>query len=78
LKINTKKGDKFWLAVDENDRDIGLISYSSIVSSKEVILYQLFVKPIINHQRVGSKLLNHAGKDLKLIGKTYIRFHLGE
>lgn len=63
-----KKGDKFWLAVDENDRAIGSISYSSIINSKEVILHRLFVKSMLKHQEIGSKLLYHAKKHLTLVG----------
>lgn len=38
------KGDMFWLAIDENDRVIGSVGYSSVEGSDEVWLHRLFVK----------------------------------
>lgn len=72
------KGDKFWLAIDHNDRVIGSIGYSSIENSSEVILHRLFIKPGLKHQGIGSRLLTVAEEYLKRIGKTHIRIHLGE
>ncbi|WP_236560059.1 GNAT family N-acetyltransferase [Streptococcus halichoeri] len=72
------KGDKFWLAIDDNDRVIGSICYSSIYSSTEVFLHRLFIKPTLKRQGIGSQLLQFAEDYLKKIGKTHIRIHLGE
>ncbi|WP_254388137.1 GNAT family N-acetyltransferase [Streptococcus canis] len=44
------------------------MSYSSIINSKEVILHRLFVKSMLKHQGIGSKLLYHAEKHLTLVG----------
>ncbi|KHD43018.1 GNAT family N-acetyltransferase [Streptococcus hongkongensis] len=73
-----KNGDKFWIDIDENNRVIGSIAYSSIINSDEVNLHRLFIKPSLKHQGMGSKLLVFAEEYLKAIGKTHIRIHLGE
>lgn len=76
--IYLKNGDKFWLAIDENNRVIGSVAFSSILNSNVVFLHRLFIKPVLKHQGIGSQLLQHAEENLKLIGKTHIRIHLGE
>lgn len=72
------KGDMFWIAIDEHDRVIGSIGYSSIENSSEVWLHRLFVKYNLKRQGIGTKLLSHAENHLKSKGKTAIRVHLGE
>ena len=72
------KGDCFWMALDENDRVIGCVGYSSIENSTEVFLHRLFVKPELKRQGIGSALLETAQTHLKSIGKTAVRVHLGE
>ncbi len=72
------KGDMFWLAIDENDRVIGSIGYSSLDSTDEVQLHRLFIKSNLKHQGIGSQLLKVAEEDIKKRNKTAIHIHLGE
>lgn len=72
------KGDMFWLAIDENDRVIGSVGYSSIDNSSEVWLHRLFVKYNRKRQGIGSCLLKVAEDYISGQGKTAIRVHLGE
>lgn len=72
------KGDMFWLAIDENDRVIGSVGYSSINDSNEVWLHRLFVKYNLKRKGIGTALLSTAEKHIKSKGKTAIRIHLGE
>ena len=72
------KGDCFWLALDENDRVVGCVGYSSIDNTIEVFLHRLFVKPELKRRGIGSALLQTAEAYLKAHGKTAVRVHLGE
>ena len=72
------KGDFFWRALDENDRVVGCIGYSSIEDSTEVFLHRLFVKPELKRHGIGSSLLEKAEIHLKASGKTTVHVHLGE
>ena len=71
------KGDMFWLAIDENDRVIGSVGYSSIEGSTEVWLHRLFVKCDLKRQGIGSELLNTVEHYLKARSKTAVLVHLG-
>lgn len=73
-----KKGYMFWIAVDEDDRVIGSIAYSSIPDSDEVFLHRLFVKSVKKRNGIGSKLLEYVEQYLKQEGKKAIHIHLGE
>ncbi len=72
------KGDMFWICVDDNDRVIGSVGYSSIENSSEVQLHRLYVKANLKHQGIGTKLLEIAENNIKERGKTAIHIHLGE
>ncbi len=48
------KGDMFWLALDENDRVIGSVGYSSLDGTSEVQLHRLFIKHNLKHQGICS------------------------
>ncbi len=72
------KGDMFWLAIDENDRVIGSVGYSSVEGSDEVWLHRLFVKYNLKRNGIGGELLKMAESHIKSKGKTAIRIHLGE
>ncbi|WP_161980073.1 GNAT family N-acetyltransferase [Streptococcus sp. S784/96/1] len=81
LSIKTSyqdKGDHFWLGIDEKNRVIGSIAYSSVSNSSEVFLHRLFVKPRLKNQGLGSQLLCFAEKYLIAKGKTAIHVHLGQ
>lgn len=71
------KGDRFWIAVDEHDRVIGSVGYSSIPDTSEIWLHRLFVKADLKHQGIGTKLLATAESYAKEHGKTAIYVHLG-
>ena len=75
---NDSEGDMFWLAIDENDRVIGSVGYSSVESSDEVWLHRLFVKYNLKRKGIGGALLQMAESNIKSKGKTAIRIHLGE
>ena len=72
------KGDMFWLAIDENDRVIGSVGYSSVEGSDEVWLHRLFVKYNLKRKGIGGALLQMTESNIKSKGKTAIRIHLGE
>ncbi len=73
-----EKGDYFWLAVNEENRVIGSIAYSSILKTNEVFLHRLFIKPSLKHQGIGSQLLAFAEDYLRKSGKSHVRIHLGQ
>lgn len=72
------KGDMFWIAVDENDRVVGSIGYSSVENSSEVWLHRLYVKFSLKRKGIGSKLLETAESYILSKGKTCILVHLGK
>jgi len=71
-------GDMFWIAVDNNDRVIGSVGYSSIENSSEVYLHRLFVKPDMKHNGIGTQLLQTAEEYVRSKGKTAVYVHLGQ
>ena len=70
-------GDMFWLAIDESDRVVGCVGYSSIPGTTEATLHRLYVKADKKRQGIGTALLKTAETHLKNIGKTAVRVHLG-
>ncbi len=72
-----KKGDMFWIAIDDNDRVIGSVGYNCIHNSDDVVLHRLFVKFNYKHQGIGTALLSTAEEYIKSIGKKAIIVHLG-
>ncbi len=56
------KGDMFWIALDDNNRVIGSVGYSSVPGSDEVVLHRLFVKYNMKHRGIGTALLQTAEK----------------
>lgn len=70
-------GDMFWIAIDDNNRVIGSVGYSSVENSSDVVLHRLFVKHNLKHQGIGTALLNTAEQYLKAIGKKAVIVHLG-
>lgn len=72
------KGDMFWLAVDENDRVIGSIGYSSIENSNDVWLHRLYIKCDLKRHGLGSALLKFVENYLVSIGKETVHVHLGD
>lgn len=72
------KGDMFWLALDENNRVIGSVGYSTNENANEVTLHRLFVKYNLKRQGIGTVLLKTAEDYIKAQGKTAIYVHLGD
>lgn len=72
------KGDMFWIAVDDNDRVVGSVGYSSVKNTDDVVLHRLFVKHSLKHQGIGTALLKTAEKHLKSIGKKTVIVHLSD
>lgn len=71
-------GDKFWLAIDDNNRVIGCIGYSRIEKTTEAFLHRLYIKPSEKRKGIGTKLLETAETEMKSKGITISRVHLGE
>lgn len=70
-------GDMFWLAIDEHDRVIGCIGYSSIPGTTEVRLHRFYIKAARKRQGIGTRLLHTAERHLQAQGKTAAHVHLG-
>ena len=71
------RGDRFWLAIDENDRVVGCVGYSSVPGTTDAWLHRLYVKADKKRQGIGTALLQTAQAYLKQQGKTTVRVHLG-
>lgn len=69
-------GDKFWLAIDDNDRVIGCIGYNKY-DNETVKLHRLYVKYNLQRQGIGSELLNVAEQHMRTAGYKYSLVHLG-
>lgn len=72
------KNDMFWLAVDDNDRVIGSIGYSSIENSNDVWLHRLYIKYNLKRLGIGTALLKFAEDYLIACGKDTAYVHLGD
>lgn len=71
------RGDMFWLALDDNDRVVGCVGYSSIPDTTEVWLHRLYVKASRKRNGIGTQLLTMAESYLKMRGKTAVLVHIG-
>jgi len=67
-----ERGDVFYLAIDEHDRVVGMIG-TQIVSSTELWLKRLFIKPELKGKGIGSKLL--AAIEEYAVGKSITKIH---
>lgn len=70
------KGDRFWLAIDANDRVLGCIGYSSM-GNGEARLHRLYVKAAYKRQGIGSALLETAEAHLRAVGMQIASVHMG-
>ena len=59
------KGDMFWIALDDDDRVIGSVGYSSVENCDDVVLHRLFVKANLKHQGIGTALLKTLRASIK-------------
>lgn len=72
-----RKGDMFWLALDENNRVIGSIGFNKNKNKKDVTLHRLFVKCNLKRSGIGTALLQTAEDYIKSNGKKTIYLNLG-
>lgn len=72
------RGDKFWVAIDENDRVIGCGGYSKIEGKQEAFVHRLYVKASVKHNGIGSALLNTIETEMHNNGIIISKVHLGE
>ena len=71
------KGDMFWIALDGNDRVIGMIG-TSTVSVSDMWLKRLFIKPTHKRKGLGSALLATAEEYAKSKGIINIHTRFAE
>lgn len=72
-----KKGDMFWIALDENDRVIGSVGFNKNKNKDDVTLHRLFVKCNLKRNGIGNALLKTAEDYIKSHGKKTIYLNLG-
>lgn len=73
-----KRGDMFWVAIDEDDRVIGCVGYSKTENLSEAFLHRLFVKASQKRSGIGTALLKTAEEYMRNKGITVSLVHLGE
>ena len=72
------RGDKFWIALDENDRVIGCVGYNRTENTAEARIHRLYVKASMKHRGIGTALLNTAETAMRQNGIKVATVHLGE
>ena len=72
------RGDRFWVAVNEDDRVVGCIGYSKTDNPEEAFLHRLYVKAPEKHKGIGTKLLQAAENEMRKQGIMVSLVHLGE
>ena len=72
------KGDRFYLALDEDGTVIGCLGYSRIADSTEAFLRRFYVKASRKRQGIGTALLNWAEAAMREAGIEISKVHLGE
>ena len=72
------RGDKFWIALDDNDRVIGCGGYSRIEGTSEAFVHRLYVKASEKRKGIGSALLETIETGMLESGITVARVHLGD
>ncbi len=72
-----RKGDGFWIALDENKRVIGCIGCHLLPDGKAAI-HRLYVRYSLKRQGIGSELLKTAEAFARENGRTLLLLHLGE
>ena len=71
------RGDKFWIALDDNDRVIGCGGYSRIEGTSEAFVHRLYVKASEKRKGIGSALLETIEAEMRGNGFSVARVHLG-
>lgn len=80
LNINDvymNSGNKFWLAIDNNNRVIGSIGYLRIANTNEAFIHRFYIKVGYKRKGIGTKLLKTLEIEMKKSGIEYARVHLG-
>lgn len=72
------RGDMFWVAINEDDRVMGCVGYSTTENPSEAYLHRLFVKASEKHNGIGTALLQIAESEMKSKGISVSMVHLGE
>lgn len=72
-----KKGDMFWLALDENDRVIGCIG-CCLLPGEAAVLHRLYVRHTLKRKGIGTALLKTAEGFARENGRKTVRVHLGD
>ena len=72
------RGDRFWIAVNEEDRVVGCIGYSRTETASEAFLHRLYVKASEKRKGIGTELLQTAESAMREQGISVARVHLGE
>ena len=72
------RGDRFWVAIDANQRVIGCIGFSRTEQPREAFLHRLFVKPSEKRKGIGTLLLQTAESEMRRLGIRTSLVHLGE
>ena len=72
------RGDRFWLAVDENGRVAGCIGYSREPGTDEAFLHRLYVRASEKRKGIGTALLRTAEEAMRAAGIKTAKVHLGE
>lgn len=70
-------GDKFWVAINEDDRVIGCVGYSRTENPSEAFLHRLYVKATEKHKGIGTRLLQTAETEMRSQGIAVSLVHLG-
>ena len=71
------RGDKFWIALDDNDRVIGCGGFSRIEGTSEAFVHRLYVKAPEKRKGIGSALLEMIEAEMRGNGISVARVHLG-
>lgn len=72
------RGDRFWIATDEQDRVVGSVGCQILENTGEAALHRLYVKAGRKRQGIGSALLKTAEQYLLSLGLRAVVVHLGE
>ena len=72
-----QRGDKFWIAVDDDDRVIACGGYSSIAGTNKAFIHRLYVKAQEKRKGIGSALLAAIEAEMLLNGIDTALVHLG-
>ena len=71
-------GDMFWVAIDENDRVVGCVGYSTTDNLSEAFIHRLYVKATKKHSGIGTSLLKTVEEYMRNKGISVSLVHLGE